>query len=158
MHGERMNEYYDLWRWGKFYLWILQLGRDQGMRLDQVEGHVEIDDDFVREAINCGRERDSHAWVNGDAFNFDERAIKQVMQEEKNLHNDGDIQMHVIPNLDENFDGYCALQSVEKNKEGFTKRQVQQADVARSVYHILGAPDSKLFNLAIWGNFLKIVP
>src|SRR6056300_1607942 len=40
--------------------------------------------------------------------------------------------------------GYSAMQeSVEKNKEGFTKRQVECANRARSGYHMAGAPDMK---------------
>ncbi|CAJ1943830.1 unnamed protein product, partial [Cylindrotheca closterium] len=51
--------------------------------------------------------------------------------------------------------GYCALQSVEKNKEGFTNKQVKQANVAQSGYHMMGAPGAELFKLAIRGNFFK---
>ncbi|CAJ1943965.1 unnamed protein product [Cylindrotheca closterium] len=54
--------------------------------------------------------------------------------------------------------GYCALQSVEKNKEGFTNKQVKRANVARSGYHMMGAPGAELFKLAIRGNFFKNCP
>ncbi|CAJ1945714.1 unnamed protein product [Cylindrotheca closterium] len=40
--------------------------------------------------------------------------------------------------LDNNdVQGYCALQSVEKNKEGFTNKQVKRANVAQSGYHMM---------------------
>src|SRR6056300_1475608 len=157
MYGERMNQYYDLWRWGKFYLWTLELGRVRGMRLDEFETQGQVSDDFAREAMERGRARDAHEWANGNAFNFDERAVHQVMQEGNDrMNNDGNL--HVVPNLDMEFDGYCALQSVEKNKEGYTKRQVERANVARSGYHMMGAPDPKLFKLAIRGNFFKNCP
>ncbi|CAJ1941020.1 unnamed protein product, partial [Cylindrotheca closterium] len=52
--------------------------------------------------------------------------------------------------LDNNdVQGYCALQSVEKNKEGFTNKQVKRANVAQSGYHMMGAPGAELFKLAI---------
>ncbi|CAJ1933988.1 unnamed protein product [Cylindrotheca closterium] len=58
--------------------------------------------------------------------------------------------------LDNNdVQGYCALQSVEKNKEVFTNKQVKRANVARSGYHMMGAPGAELFKLAIRGNFFQ---
>ena len=54
--------------------------------------------------------------------------------------------------------GYCAVQSVMKNKEGFTKRQVEQANKARSGYHMAGAPDLKAFKMAIRAGLFKNCP
>src|SRR5210317_2001293 len=55
--------------------------------------------------------------------------------------------------------GYSAMQeSVEKNKEGFTKRQVEHATRARSGYHMAGAPDMKVFKLAVRSGLFKNCP
>ena len=54
--------------------------------------------------------------------------------------------------------GYCAMQTVEKNKEGFTKKQVERANRARSGYHAVGAPDLKAFKLAVRSGLFKNCP
>ena len=56
------------------------------------------------------------------------------------------------------FSGYCGLQSVEKNKEGYTKRQVEGALAARSGYYMVGAPDMNKFKLAVRAGMFKNCP
>ena len=53
---------------------------------------------------------------------------------------------------------YSALQDHKKHVEGFTKQQVDRATKARAAYHTAGAPDMKLFKLAVRGGFFKNFP
>ena len=61
-------------------------------------------------------------------------------------------------NNNNTLSGYSGLQTVAKNKEGFTDRQVEAANQARSGYHMAGAPDIEKFKLAIRGGFFKNCP
>src|SRR5210317_1130087 len=153
MLGEPMNEYHDLWTWVKYVQWIYELGAYQRMDIEDFEGlgynSSVPGDEFAEQAIFEGVQRDQHEWRDGTGFVWNGIARGQ---------GNNPPMIHVVPNLDAEFDGYCALQSVEKNKEGYTKRQVERANVARSGYHMMGAPDPKLFKLAIRGNFFKNCP
>lgn len=61
-------------------------------------------------------------------------------------------------NNNDSSTGYSAVQSVLKNKEGFTKKQVELANRARSAYHMAGAPDMKTFKLAVRSGMFKNCP
>ena len=50
------------------------------------------------------------------------------------------------------------LQSVEKNKEGFTKQQVERANKARSVYHMVFAPSMRAFRSLTRQGFIQDFP
>ncbi|KAL3936878.1 MAG: hypothetical protein SGBAC_007902, partial [Bacillariaceae sp.] len=54
--------------------------------------------------------------------------------------------------------GYCVMQTVKQNMEGFTDRQVKGANNARSGYHTVGALDMKVFKLAWSSERLGGVP
>ena len=54
--------------------------------------------------------------------------------------------------------GYCAVQSVMKNVEGFTSRQVERANKARAGYHMAGAPGLEAFKLAVRTGLFKNCP
>ena len=54
--------------------------------------------------------------------------------------------------------GYCMVQTVAENMEGFTKKQVKRATEARSAYHMAGAPDMKTFQLAVRSGLFKNCP
>ena len=51
--------------------------------------------------------------------------------------------------------GYCGMQSVLKNKEGFTEKQVSRANRARSGYFAAGAPSEQAFKLAVRSGLFK---
>ena len=53
---------------------------------------------------------------------------------------------------------YCGVQTVKKNQEGFTDRQVKRANAARSGYHMAGAPDIKAFKIAVRSGLFKNCP
>ena len=61
-------------------------------------------------------------------------------------------------NNNDSSTGYSAVQSVLANKEGFTKKQVELANRARSAYHMAGAPDMKAFKLAVRSGLFKNCP
>src|SRR5210317_317192 len=73
----------------------------------------------------------------------------EIMEEAERLAaNIPDAQASRVDSINNNLmsTGYSAMQeSVEKSKEGFTKRQVERATRARSGYHMAGAPDMKVF-------------
>ena len=146
--GEPMNKYHDLWTWVKFVQWwVFELGAFWRMELEDFDG-LGYDRNvpgtqFAEEAIIEGVRRDKHKWHGGRGFVW--KGIARGPKENAPM-------IHVVPSLHVEFDGYCALQSVEKNKEGYTKRQVERANIAQSGYHMMGAPDPKLFKLAILAN------
>ena len=151
--GTRMNEFYQLWRWTKYLQWVYELAWTRRMRMEDIN-EDDVVEEFRLRAIAEGTTRDSHEWADGNSFDFN---VDPNINQGEHVNNDGGA--NVVPNvLDEEFEGYCALQSVEKNKEGYTKRQVSRANMARSIYHMMGAPDPRVFQLALRGNFFKNCP
>ena len=66
-------------------------------------------------------------------------------------------------NNNNTLSGYSGLQTdgpptVAKNLEGFTAKQIARAKLARSVYHMAGAPDMAQFRYAIQGNLFRNCP
>ncbi|CAJ1935833.1 unnamed protein product [Cylindrotheca closterium] len=124
--------------------------RQQGMMLFQHNNtgiHLDSGSTFHLRT-NEGILKDFHKWTDGRGFIFDEVPAGMELDE-----------IHIGPNnLNDDMEGYCALQSVEKNKEGFTNKQVKRTNIAQSGYHMMGAPGAELFKLAIWGNFFKNCP
>ncbi|CAJ1945755.1 unnamed protein product [Cylindrotheca closterium] len=53
---------------------------------------------------------------------------------------------------------YSGLQTVKKNIEGYTPRQVDQANAARSGYHMGGAPGIEAFKVAVCSGLFKNCP
>ncbi|CAJ1944663.1 unnamed protein product [Cylindrotheca closterium] len=146
--GEPMNGYHDLWKWTKFAQWCYELAKDRRWDFDDLDIFSRLTVTFAEEAKRRGIRKDFHEWTDGRGFIYDEVPAGMELDE-----------IHIVPNnLNDNMEGYCALQSVEKNKEGFTNKQVKRANVARSGYHMMGAPGAELFKLAIRGNFFKNCP
>ncbi|CAJ1936900.1 unnamed protein product [Cylindrotheca closterium] len=147
--GEAMNEYHGLWKWTKFAQWCYELAKDQRWDFDDLEIRFGgLPSTIVQEAKRRGIRKDFHEWTDGRGFIFDEVPAGMELDE-----------IHIVPNnLNDDMEGYCALQSVEKNKEGFTNKQVKRANVAQSGYHMMGTPGAELFKLAIRGNFFKNCP
>ncbi|CAJ1944831.1 unnamed protein product [Cylindrotheca closterium] len=50
---------------------------------------------------------------------------------------------------------YCGIQTVRENIEGFTDKQVERANRARSVYHMAGAPGVQAFRIAVRSGLFK---
>ena len=81
-----------------------------------------------------------------------ESEVENTIRERKNVGQNNNL--YTINNNDDST-GYCAVQSVLKNKEGFTKKQVERANCARSGYFAAGAPDMKAFKLAVRSGLFK---
>ena len=152
--------------------WVHELGAFRRMTLEQLEV-ANLTREFVNRAIAEGVERDTHEWRGVQGFEWDVRTITRMQQEEEEqvmrelgeeielqavmeeaARRDGEVfegpNGDVVHNIvDDEMQGYSALQTVDKNKEGFTKKQVKRAEIARSGYHMLGAIDPKLFKMAL---------
>ena len=182
-YGEVMDRYYDQWLYNKFWCWIMELAVRRRRDLESVG--ILDDNEFLDQAIREGIDKDQHEWANGDCFVFN---LERMMQRNYPGQEPGqEVNVEPVQRMDENgfpiilnghdddqdedqdnlvhnildedsVQGYSNLQTVEKNKEGFTKRQVERANKARSGYHMMGAIDPKLFKLAIRGNFFKNCP
>ena len=50
------------------------------------------------------------------------------------------------------------VQTVDENKNGYNKSQVEGAKAARMIYHIVGSPTVKAFKAVLKGNVIKICP
>ena len=172
--GPRMNQYHGLWNWTKYMQWVYELGAFRQTRLENLNP-LHLSQEFRNRAIQDGVARDEHEWRDLPGFQWRREALVQaVVGEDGEIARDqnGDIigvlndpeggevqELNLVHNiLDDDMQGYSGLQTVEKNKEGFTKRQVKRANIARSGYHMLGAIDPKLFKMAIRGNFFKNCP
>ena len=50
------------------------------------------------------------------------------------------------------------VQTVDENKIGYTKQQVERAKAARKLYHIVGSPTVEVFKVMLKGNVIKNCP
>ena len=50
------------------------------------------------------------------------------------------------------------VQTVDENKIGYTKQQVERAKAARKLYHIVGPPTVEAFKAMLKGNVIKNCP
>ena len=105
----------------------------------------------------------------GDYMRFESRLglyVYVFMDEEEHdavLHNTRYIREEVHPTLEQpHFNLYQTLneplETVKKNMEGFTKRQVKAAEEARSAMHKFGAPDLATFKMSIRSGLFKNCP
>ena len=53
---------------------------------------------------------------------------------------------------------YTLLSTVAEHKRMFSQRQIQQADLARKLYRMLGRPDEKEFRSILQNNFIINCP
>ena len=149
--GDRMNEYFTYWKWIKMKQWVYEKGLRRRMNLESLE-IPRLDRRFVDEAIAEGIENDHLEWEDQNGFVWD--GIDDLLP---NLQNN--VRPNIVPNvLDEEFDGYCALQSVEKNKEGCVKNQQELAKAAQKLCHIVGAPTVENFKHIIKSHQLMNCP
>ena len=47
------------------------------------------------------------------------------------------------------------VQTVDENKIGYTKQQVERAKATRKLYHIVGSPTVEVFKAMLKGNVIK---
>ncbi|CAJ1938684.1 unnamed protein product, partial [Cylindrotheca closterium] len=99
-------------------------------------------------------------------FHADWNAIKNRKQKRINENNLQENAKRILHNyqVGDQINGYAGLRmtakmaTVQKNKEGFTPRQVKAAMEARSAMHILNAPSTKSLKYAIRSGLIKNFP